>query len=36
MLVGNFSKEALENFRSLAIQYIKEGKINHNKSNRND
>lgn len=33
MLVGDFSKEALENFRNLAIQYVKEGKIKHNKSN---
>lgn len=33
MLVGDFSNEALENFRNLAIQYVKEGKIKHNKSN---
>ena len=33
MLVGDFSKEALENFRNLTIQYVKEGKIKHNKSN---
>ena len=36
MLVGDFSKEALENFRNLAVQYIKEGKIKHNKSNKKD
>ena len=36
MLVGNFSNEALENFRDLAIQYVKEGKIKHNKSNNKD
>ncbi len=36
MLVCNFINEALEKFRSLAIHYIKEVKIKHNKSNRND
>ncbi|MDU4320883.1 MAG: hypothetical protein E7I47_16435 [Clostridium sp.] len=33
MFVGEISKEALENFRNLAIQYIKEGKIKPNYSN---
>lgn len=35
MFVGEISKEALEDFRNLAIQLIQEGRLKRSDSNKN-